>query len=217
MTATVVELVRQARCLVFDFDGTLVDSNPIKWRAFEECFSDYPGSMAQILEHCRGNPHSPRWEKFRTVYERILKIPYDQQVEDALVKRFEEETTRQIVEAPEIPGASGFLSQVQGSHSTALLSSTPHSTLLQILEGRGWTDYFQRVQGAPVDKSEWLRQLPNQAHGSSRQILFFGDTLEDAQAAQSAGCPFVAVGRLTPGALPGVQMADFTGLLNRSD
>ena len=187
-------LLSSAKMLVFDFDGTLVDSNRIKQRAFETCFAgpEFAGRRAEILSYCAGHHHTPRGEKFRHVYEGILGRPYTPEAEKRLHDCFERETTAEIIRAPEIPGASEFLAEVRASHRTAVLSSTPHPILLTILERRGWAGRFDRIQGAPVDKAEWLRQL--QARGLSMdQILFFGDSPEDAQSAQKAGCRFLKV------------------------
>lgn len=178
---------------VFDFDGTLVDSNPIKRRAFEACFSEFQAQREEIMAYCRGYNDVTRSEKFRTVYEQMLKIPYTPEVERRLHRRFEEETTEAIVRAPEVPGATRFLEQVRCKHRTALLSATPHSILLEILERRGWSKYFDLKRGAPVDKSVWLKE--QQATGlNADQIVFFGDSPEDALAARRTGCRFMGVG-----------------------
>ena len=204
---SLAQLVERARALVFDFDGTLVESNAIKRRAFERCFADAPAAhQADIQAYCRGFNHTPRWEKFRHIYEHILHRTYTPVIETELLRRFEAETTRQIVEAPEIRGASAFLAQAARTHVTALLSSAPQEILMKILEDRGWRGYFQTVQGAPVDKAQWLagwrRKHPD--------TLFFGDTPEDARAAQAAGCSFVIVGDSTPDAETVCAIQDFS-------
>lgn len=178
--------------LVFDFDGTLVDSNRIKWRAFEACFSEFSDRRQKILAYCRGNNHVTRGVKFRVVYEQMLGLPYTPKVAERLHRRFEEETTEAIVRAPEIPGASEFLKRVRPKHRTAVLSATPHPILLEILKRRGWSGHFDLKQGAPVNKAAWLRGLEGKGYPPA-QVLFFGDTPEDARAAQEAGCRFIPV------------------------
>ncbi len=192
-TSSLLEQVRHAKALVFDFDGTLVDSNPIKWRAFEHCFEEFFHRRDEILAYCWGNNHTPRGDKFRYVYEQILKLPYTPQMETKLHSRFEGETTRQIIEAPALPGAEEFLRRVRSTHATALLSSTPHNILLDILAQRHWKDYFQVVRGAPVDKANGLETFRQEHRLGSQGILFFGDTQEDSQAATEAGCTFIPV------------------------
>lgn len=189
------ELLEKNRILVFDFDGTLVDSVPIKLKAFDRCFEKFLEHKEKIQAYCHGNNHTPRWEKFRHVYEQILHLPYTPEIERELHRCFERETTEQISRAPALPGAAEFLDWARPNYRTALLSSTPHEILLQILEKRGWTGRFDEVQGAPVNKAAWLKGL--QGWGFPRfQILFFGDTPEDAGAAREAGCDFISVPEL---------------------
>ena len=186
--------IRSARALVFDFDGTLVDSNGIKRAAFEACFAEFPNHREEILSYCWANNHTPRWEKFRYVYDQFLRQPYSHEIERKLHERFEAATTRQIVAAPEIPHAERFLQSVGRTHLTGLLSSTPQEILRQILVERGWAAYFQLIQGAPVCKAEWLKALRSERRFSKGELLFFGDREEDAQAAEEADCPFIGVG-----------------------
>lgn len=202
MPLAIKELLKKSRMLVFDFDGTLVDSVPIKLQAFDRCFEKFASERERIRAYCHGNNHTPRWEKFKVVYERILRLPYTPEIEQELHRCFERETTEQIVRAPALPGASEFLDQVRPRYRTALLSSTPHEILLEILEKRNWTGRFDEIQGAPVNKAAWLKGLEGRGFPGS-QVLFFGDTSEDAAAAREAGCGFISV----------PEMGDFRKLL----
>lgn len=188
-----VDVVWRARALVFDFDGTLVDSNPIKWRAFEGCFEEFPEYRKRILEYCHAHDHTPRGEKFRHVYETILGRPYTADTEAMLHRRFEAATTAQIAAAPAIAGAEEMLALAGARCGTALLSSTPQGALEQIVGARGWARYFEVVRGAPVDKASWLKQFRHDRDLGGDAVVVFGDSPEDAAAAGEAGCAFIGV------------------------
>lgn len=183
----------RARALIFDFDGTLVDSNPIKLQAFEKVFEGFP-RREEIMAYCRGNNHTTRTEKFRWVHERILGRPYTPEIERDLSRIFEKESTAAIIRAPEIPGARRFLEGSGRTRPLGLLSATPHEILLEILSGRGWSGWFRWIQGAPVRKDLWLSHLREREGWEGDQVVFFGDTPEDAEAGRQAGCTFVAMG-----------------------
>ncbi len=181
-----------------------MDSTPIKLQAFARCFAEFPDRLERIMDYCGGQNHTPRWEKFQHVYERILGLPYTAEVAERLHARFEAATTRQIIEAPEIPGAGAWLRWVHQRCETVLLSSTPHEILLEIVSRRGWSGWFSSIQGAPVDKAQWLIAQRHARGLSPHQALFFGDTPEDAQAGRRAGWTFIGVG---------THLVDFSELL----
>jgi phosphoglycolate phosphatase len=189
------DVIQNAHALIFDFDGTLVDSNKIKWEAFRICFSAFPGHLEKILEYCTQYNHVPRDEKFETVYRDILGLDYTARVREGLHEMFDQATTQRIIEAAEIPGASQFLAWAAAHHETALLSSTPDEYLTRIIEQRGWQNYFKTLKGAPVDKAAWIQMYCREQALRGQDVVFFGDTDEDAEAARLAGCCFFSVKR----------------------
>jgi phosphoglycolate phosphatase-like HAD superfamily hydrolase len=190
----IVQKLKEAKALVIDFDGTLVDSNEIKWKAFETCLSDFSEHLWEIRAYCRDNNHTPRQEKFRHIFEKILKRPYTKEDENRFMEMFARETTERIVAAPEIPGALQFLRSFTPSRRTALLSNTPHEILLTILGRRELTGFFQEIQGAPIHKRDWISAFKNKLGMQGGEVVFLGDTFEDAKAAKEAGCIFLGVG-----------------------
>jgi phosphoglycolate phosphatase-like HAD superfamily hydrolase len=207
-----VEGIRAAlaasRKVIFDFDGTLVDSNEIKRRAFDLLFADYPDHMQEIQEYCHGHNHTIRGDKFRYVTEEILRLPYTPERDRSLHELYEGLTTEGVVSAPEIPGATAFLRSLKSS--PALVSATPHDILLKILDRRGWRSLFDPVRGAPVDKADFLRGIRADVGCEPTRLVFIGDTEEDEKAAHVSGCTFVRVGRPSTNGELAVQ--DFTCL-----
>lgn len=189
----VEELLASARAWIFDFDGTLVDSNAIKARAFDHCFEGLTRGREEALAYCYANPHSTRSEKFRHVYEKILRVPYAPEMERDMHRRFEDATTQQIIEAPVIPGAEEFLVKGRVGRLCGLLSSTPQEILARILECRRWDRLFDVVRGAPVKKGLWLVAFQIERGLKPEQVIYFGDQPEDADSASAAGCGFVGL------------------------
>src|SRR5262245_6660473 len=124
MAKSVREAVQSAKAVIFDFDGTLLDSNEIKRRGFDHAFADYPDLMDEIRAYCYGFNHTNRYEKFQYVSEKILRIDYTPELERRFAHRYAEFTTASVADAPEIPGAEDFLRSLMPNRP-ALLSSTP--------------------------------------------------------------------------------------------
>lgn len=198
--------------MVLDFDGTLVDSNPIKMRGFEAVFADFPERLPKIMAYCQGGPETPRGQKFKHVYEVILGRALTAAARKRLEEKFAEATTEAIVRAGEIPGAGAFLRRAAKRYLTTLLSTTPHDILLEIIARRGWRRYFSVVRGAPVNKAEWLRLFLVQHSLEPSEVIFFGDALEDADAAAAAKCGFIGVGAAAFAGLGLPFIKDFTGI-----
>lgn len=189
----VSEIVKRARALIFDFDGTLVDSNEIKWRGFETVFADAGDRLPDVMAYYRGSDHVIRRDKFRHVTEHILERPYSPEIDAKLHACFAEATTTAIVEAPEIPGASAFLRGLSARLITAIVSSTPHELLEQIVEARRWGGLVKQLRGGPIVKHQWLSECRRAHSLGPGELVFFGDSPADGDAAQAAGCVFVAV------------------------
>lgn len=198
MSKRIRNLIQQATAILLDFDGTLVDSNSIKRGAFEKCFADYPKQYTAIMNYCQGNNHIPRQVKFRYVFEKILSLPYTEEIEQQMLSRYAKETTEQVIAAKEIPGATEFLKRFVLGRESVLLSSTPHAILLHILEQRGMKHYFKTIQGAPVNKTRWIQAFLNQRQLETEEIVFIGDSLEDILSAKEIGIPFVGVAEADP-------------------
>jgi len=119
----VIAAVKAAKAIVFDFDGTLVDSNEIKWSGFEHVFSEFGDRLPEISAYCRGSNHTIRGEKFRFVCEQILGIAYTGERERSLHERYAAYTTEAVARAPEIPGSEEFLHKLSDRQTLSSSSS----------------------------------------------------------------------------------------------
>jgi phosphoglycolate phosphatase-like HAD superfamily hydrolase len=181
------------RAVVFDFDGTLVDSNAIKRQAFFEIASQHPGGiavMAEILESLRG-------------YRAAIWADYSVRMQAAvpgldaksLVREYSDLTDQRVAAAPAMPGAHTLLQRLRSCGLTLHLSSaTPLDNLRTILAKRHWTPLFTSVHGLPKTKPETLREMTSLRTLRSDEMVVVGDGQDDADAASAAGCRFIPVG-----------------------
>jgi len=182
------------RCVAFDFDGTLVDSNDIKRGGFDRIAEAHPphgpGVMAGVLAHMDGD----RRTILRTYAERMARHRYSLDG-DALTGTYTRLVDREVAAAEEMPGALPLLRSLRGRGLRVYVNSaTPGRSLLSILERRGWSELFDGVYGLPESKAENLRSILVREELRPTELLVVGDGVDDERAAKRVGCVFIPVG-----------------------
>ena len=176
-----------------DFDGTLVESNNIKDRAFETIFCEWPEHTGTMMRWHLTHDSIERGEKFRYFVEEVLALPGQNDLIEKLSSRFGQLTKEAIIECPYVKGAYEFLEYIRNRVSVYLVSATPQLDLDQIIKARGLGGYFKDVYGAPTKKDETLKNIILLEKVSVDEILFIGDSPEDQQSAKNIGINFIGM------------------------
>ncbi len=76
------------KTILWDFDGVIMDSMPVRDKGFEIVLKNYPQEqVALLMEYHRNNGGLSRYNKFRYFFEEILK----ETITESEIKVFAEE------------------------------------------------------------------------------------------------------------------------------
>ena len=182
---------KKIKVLALDFDGTLVESNKIKDKAFESIFGEWPEHRDAMMQWHFANNTMVRQDKFRYFVEVVLRQQGDDELIEKLTKRFSELSYKAIVNCSMVDGAQEFLNTFRNKVQMFLISATPHNELRKILKARLLTRYFKEIQGGPINKVEVLKKIISDKKISPDEMLYIGDSPEDLQAAKTLGSHFI--------------------------
>lgn len=186
------------RGVVFDFDGTLVNSNAIKRDCFFETIRYLSGSD-EVINSVLKDPHvGDRHAVFRQFSTRCSSAHGHRVDDDDLTNRYTQMCEARIARAPEMTGAHDVLSTIKktGVH-LAISSATPQVTLRQIVEARDLSCFFAHVLGTPDNKVTHVSRIIHDTGMKPLEIVYVGDSEMDQQAARTAGCHFIGIGSTT--------------------
>jgi HAD superfamily hydrolase (TIGR01549 family) len=184
------------RAVAFDFDGVVLESGPIKQRAFLDLFADRPDLEPQILAHHRQHLGISRYEKLAWIHRELLGRPLDAEGLAAEGRRYSALVLEQVLNCPLVEGAEELLRSLAPRLPCFVVSATPQEELELIVGRRGMGSWFRELHGAPGAKADILGGLLRRHRLEQRELLMVGDGLSDYQAARQAGVPFVL--RRTP-------------------
>jgi phosphoglycolate phosphatase-like HAD superfamily hydrolase len=183
------------RAIIFDFDGVLVESAGIKTEAFRSMFSAWSDKIEEIVSYHLNNMGVSRYVKFKHFHEKILGLPYSDQIGVNLGKQFSKIVLDQIKQAPFVDGTERFLEDNYKEYLFFIASGTPQEELDDIVSSRSLNRYFKSVFGTPATKDEIIEMILSKFQLERRQVAFVGDADSDRNAAENSGILFVA--RLT--------------------
>ena len=178
------------RCVVFDFDGTLVDSNPIKRGAYFEILAGVPGSREVIERVLHERPKADRHGVLAAVHELLSKsetVPGTSELVAAYSRLCED----RVAACAPLPGAVEALDGLEDTHALYLDSATPGDALARVVARRGWQQRFRAALGGPASKHENLARIAEREALSPPRMVYVGDGPPDREAAESFGCRFL--------------------------
>ena len=184
------------RCVVFDFDGVLVDSNAIKRDAYRQVL-EHRGASTELLNNClASNPEGDRTEIIAALLGLLSgassSLSAREEVE-RYVAAYSKVCLDGVSSCSEVLGASAALQDLSGEFALYINSATPEAALEDVVAARGWSRYFRNVMGKPHSKIENLGRVVSHERVPADTIVFVGDKQLDLTAAVAFGCRFVGV------------------------
>lgn len=186
--------MRRPAALVFDLDGTLIDSRRDITTAINRMRADLglsPLALEQVVTMVG--------EGARLLVERALgpDFPPDQ-VDQALARYLDHYQDVCLDATRPYPGIEEMLGVLSERYPLALLSNKGEALSRRILDGLGLARHFREILGGdslPTRKPDpaGLRLLAERLGVSVESLLLVGDTWIDAETAKAAGCAFALV------------------------
>lgn len=170
-------------CLLFDLDGTLVDSLPDLTTAINRLRSDLlleELSISQVRQYVGDGATA-------LVQRALPEKTYTQNKLDTFLKYYQQNLCE--LSRP-YPGITAMLEQLNG-HSMAVVTNKPRQMAIELLDGLNLSHYFRFVLGG--DSFSEKKPHPDpllkamDLLNSGRRCIMIGDHHTDIRAAKAAG------------------------------
>ena len=185
------------KVIIFDFDGTIVDSNEVKAESFGELYFQYGEEVRnKVIEYHNQNLGVDRFKKIAFFHKNFLGINLKKSEIILSADKFSKIVTSKVVKCDYIPGIIGFLDlSLRKNTVCAINTATPEKEIREILKKRKITKYFEIICGSPNEKSENINIILNQINYSKKQVVCIGDSISDYNAAEKNNIDFIGIGK----------------------
>lgn len=187
-----METVRY-KVFVFDFDGTLVDTAPVKRNAF---FEVLPKRCHAAVESVLGaNPDGSRHAVIPSMLDEARRCGVDVSGLEAgaVITAYSDAVTQAVRQAPDVPGVHKVLDWAAGVAPVYIFSMTPADELSSAVSRRHWSGYVSQTFGYPAGKEDVLASLIKRHGAQPEDVLVVGDGQSDRDAAAAHKCCFYQI------------------------
>ena len=172
--------------ILFDFDGVIIDSMPLKTEGFRRIFSDFdPEAVQKILDYNNLNGGLSRYVKIRYFFEEILSAPIEEdevlRYADKFSEMMKQELTNKELLVDEV---INFLKNNHEKYRLHIVSGADEKELQYLCKELGVDSYFLSIHGSPTHKNDLVKQLLAEHNYNPSETILIGDSINDHEAAE---------------------------------
>lgn len=182
------------KSIIFDFDGVIIDSVAIKSQVFFDVFENYGSDVAlKAVEFHEQNGGVSRFKKFEYINKNFLDNLLSKKDIEIISQKFSKIVKSKIYDAPYIEGVFNFLLNNNKKYIFYIATSTPHDEIIEILTKKNIIQFFSKVFGSPLSKSDQIKKILKLDDNHKNEFIFFGDSQDDLEASVNNKITFIGV------------------------
>lgn len=200
------------KIILWDFDGVIMDSMPIRGKGFEEVLKEYPTEqVAQLMQFHEQNGGLSRYVKFRYFFEEIRKESITEEQVLALAESFSKIMFQLLLdEKLLIADSVNFIKENYSDYEMHIVSGSDGEELRAICEGLKLAPYFKTINGSPTPKKELVAGLIDYNKYNREEIVLIGDSINDFDAAVENRISFVGYNNTNLKSISSFYIDNFT-------
>ena len=184
--------------IIFDFDGVILNSIPVKTEAFRKLFQEYPTKVVDdFIEFHLENGGVSRYEKIRFFFEELLSENITEEQILRLAKRYSELTKQELTDEKYlIKDSVDYIKNNYKKYNMHIASGADENDLKYICDSVNLTKYFLSINGSPTKKSQIIRNIIEQNNYQKSETIMIGDSRTDYDASKESEIEFYGYNNL---------------------
>lgn len=184
-----------ARIIVFDFDGTLVDSDTLKKRdAWLTIFPEGGTVPRSLLLDVLSRIPETRFDILREIFQ--MRGRHGNELEQLVrdyAARYNTAVQEGIARMGLIPGVAKGVQNLFQKYRLYIVSATPEYGVRETVKRLKLEPFFADVLGKPASKEENLRTILSREQVTPKNIVLIGNGEDDRRAAERVGTMFIGI------------------------
>lgn len=189
-----VRFCDQHSCAIFDCDGVILDSNPVKIEAFRVALPDHdPAVVERFIDEHRRTGGVSRYEKLARFFREYAPVEDPDAATAQAAAVFGRFARRGLATCEELPGVADLIRCFADRRVPChVVSGGDQDEVREALAARPLGAWLTGIHGSPTPKREHLERL--RAEGELLPGgVYFGDAELDMELSEAFGLAFVFV------------------------
>ncbi|RXJ66843.1 haloacid dehalogenase [Halarcobacter ebronensis] len=178
---------KRIKNIIFDFDGVILDSVPIKTEAYRRLFKNYDNELIEkLVNYHELNGGISRYKKIEYFFKKILKQKVTEQEVFTYANKYSEITKEELIkEKYIIQDAFNFIKENYKKYNIHIASGADENDLKYICDKLNLTRYFLTINGSPKEKKEIIKNILENNSYKKDETILIGDSINDYEASVS--------------------------------
>jgi HAD superfamily hydrolase (TIGR01549 family) len=178
--------------ILFDFDGVILDSMPVRDYGFKEIFKDFDDNLVnKLLEYHNKNGGLSRYVKIKYFYNELLRQEILEKKIINYADNFSKIMKRELVDKRYlIADTLKFIKENYKRYNLHIVSGSDEKELRYLCKELGIDSFFQSINGSPAHKNNLVEDLLVINKYRESETILIGDSVNDYNAAKENNLDF---------------------------
>lgn len=178
--------------IIFDFDGVILDSMPIRTEGFKKIFENYDNKkVEELISFHLINGGLSRFVKIKYFFEELLETSISEEEINFFADKYSKIMKEKLInEKYLIRETVDFIKNNNNNIKIFIASGSEEKELRLINESLQLSKYFLGIFGSPKNKIDIVKSIIQDNKLNKNETILIGDSINDYDAAIKNGIRF---------------------------